>query len=78
MQSNKCHHLQQSQNATLCWPDVQSDYFTKEQMTKYEVLADSDKVWEKTLTHFTDLYTLCKAYGNDRVAISGFKSAAHV
>jgi hypothetical protein len=23
------------------------DYFTKEQMTKYEILADSDKVWEK-------------------------------
>jgi hypothetical protein len=55
-----------------------SIYFTKEQMTKYEILADLDKVWEKTLTHFTDLYTLRKAYGNDRVANSGFESAAHV
>jgi hypothetical protein len=55
-----------------------SDYFTKEQMTKYEILADSDKVWEKPLTHLTDLYTLRKAYGNDRVANSSFKSAAHV
>jgi hypothetical protein len=51
---------------------------TKEQMTKYEILADSDKVWEKTLTHFTDLYALRKAYGNNRAAISGFESAAHV
>ncbi len=41
-----------------------SDYFTKEQMTKYEILADSDKVWGKNLTHFTDLYALRKAYGN--------------
>jgi hypothetical protein len=55
-----------------------SNYFTEEQMTKYEILADSDKVWEKTLTHFTDLYALRKAYGNDRAANSGFESAAHV
>ncbi len=34
------------------------NYFTKEQMTKYEILIDSDKVWKKTLTHFTDLYAL--------------------
>ncbi len=47
-------------------------------MAKYEILADLDKVWEKTLTHFTDLYALRKAYGNDRVANSGFESAAHI
>ncbi len=55
-----------------------SDYFTKEQMTKYGFLADLDKVWEKTLTHFMDLYALHKAYGNNRAANSSFKSAAHV
>jgi hypothetical protein len=55
-----------------------SNYFTKEQTTKYEILADSDKLWEKNLTHFTDLYALCKAYGDDRAATSGFESAAHV
>ncbi len=33
---------------------------------------------KKTLTHFTDLYALRKAYGDDRAANSGFKSAAHV
>jgi hypothetical protein len=40
--------------------------------------SDSDKVWGKTLTHFTDLYALHKTYGNDRAANSGFESAAHV
>ncbi len=55
-----------------------SDYFTKEQMAKYEILADSDKVWEKNLTHFMDLYALRKAYGNNRAANSGFKCSAHV
>jgi hypothetical protein len=55
-----------------------SNYFTKEQMTKYEILADLDKVWEKTLTHFMELYALHKAYGNDKAANSGFEGAAHV
>jgi hypothetical protein len=54
-----------------------SNYFTKEQMTKYEILKDLDKVWDKTLTHFTDLYALRKSYGGNRAANSGFKSAAH-
>ena len=30
-----------------------SDYFTEEQMTKYEILLDANKVWDKTLAHFT-------------------------
>jgi hypothetical protein len=55
-----------------------SDYFTEEQMTKYEILLDADKDWDKTLAHFTDLLSLHKAYGDDKVANSGFKSAAHV
>jgi hypothetical protein len=55
-----------------------SDYFTKEQMTTFKILPDADKVWDKTLAHFTDLYARRKAYGDDRAANSGFKSAAHV
>jgi hypothetical protein len=55
-----------------------SDYVTKEQMTKYEILSDANKVWDKTLAHFTELFSLCKAYGNDKAANSGFESAAHV
>jgi hypothetical protein len=55
-----------------------SDYFTKEQMTKYEILLDSNKVWDKTLAHFTDLFSLRKAYGDKKAATSGFESAAHI
>jgi hypothetical protein len=53
------------------------DYFTEEQMTKYKILLDGNKVWDKALAHFTDLFSLRKAYGNDNAANSGFKSAAH-
>jgi hypothetical protein len=55
-----------------------SNYFTEEQMTKYEILSDTNKVWDKTLAHFTELFSLCKAYGNDKAANSGFESAAYV
>ena len=55
-----------------------SDYFTKEQMTKYEILSDANKVWDKTLTHFTELFALRKAYGGDKAANMGFESAAHI
>ena len=55
-----------------------SDYFTEEQMTKYEILPDANKVWDKTLAHFTELFSLRKAYGDDKAANSGFESAAHV
>jgi len=54
-----------------------SDFF-EEQMTKYEILLDSNKVWDKTLVHFTELFSLRKAYGDDRAAYSGFESAAHI
>ena len=55
-----------------------SDYFTEEQMTKYEILSDANKVWDKTLAHFTELFSLRKAYGDEKAASSGFESAAHV
>jgi len=45
-----------------------SDYFTKEQMTKYEILSDTNKVWDKTLAHFTELFSLRKACDDDRAA----------
>ena len=53
-----------------------SDYFTEEQMTKYKILLDVNK--DNTQAHFTELFSLHKAYGNDRAANSGFESAAHV
>ncbi len=55
-----------------------SDYFTEEQMTKYEILSDANKVWDKTLAHFTDLFSLRKAYGNNKAANSRFECAAHI
>ena len=54
-----------------------SDYFTEEQMTKYEILSDGNKVWDKTYAHFTDIFSLRKAYSDDKTANSGFESAAH-
>jgi hypothetical protein len=38
-----------------------SDYFTEEQMTKYEMRLDSDKAWDPTLNHFSKLFAQCKA-----------------
>jgi hypothetical protein len=38
-----------------------SNYFTEEQMTKYEILSDSNKVWDKTRAHFAELFSLRKA-----------------
>ncbi len=55
-----------------------SNYFTKEQMTKYQILSDANKVWDKTLAHFMDLFSLRKAYGNNKAANSKLESAAHV
>ncbi len=54
-----------------------SDYFTEEQMTKYEILSDANKTWDKTLAHFTELFSLCKAYSEERAENSGFESTAH-
>jgi hypothetical protein len=53
-----------------------SDYFTEDQMTKYEMQSDADKEWDPTLDHFSKLFAQCKAYGKNRAANSGFESAA--
>jgi hypothetical protein len=53
-----------------------SDYFTEDQMTKYEMRLDADKEWDPKLDHFSKLFAQRKAYGNDRAANSGFESAA--
>jgi hypothetical protein len=55
-----------------------SDYFTKEQMTKYEMLVDKDKTWALTLQRFTQLYGQQKAYGDNCAANSGFDSMANI
>ncbi len=55
-----------------------SDYYTKEQMTKYEMQADVNKTWLDTLHFFTKLFAQRKAYGDDHVANSGFDSVTHI
>jgi hypothetical protein len=55
-----------------------SDYFTKEQMTKYKMLINKDKTWALTLQHFTQLCAQQKAYGDNRAANSGFDSMANI
>ncbi len=55
-----------------------SDYFTEEQMTKYEMQRDADKVWMTTLQFFANLYAQRKVDGNDCAANSKFDSAARV
>ncbi len=51
-----------------------SDYFTEEQMTKYEMQLDTNKAWDPTLNHFSKLFAQYKAYSNDCAANSGFES----
>ncbi len=53
-----------------------SNYFTEEQMIKYEMQLDTNKAWDPTLDHFSKLFAQCKAYGNDRTANSRFKTTA--
>ncbi len=55
-----------------------SNYFIKEQMTKYEMLVNKDKTWALTLQHFMQLYAQQKVYGDDRAANSGFNSIANI
>ncbi len=45
-------------------------------MTKYKTRLDTNKVWNPTLNHFSKLFAQGKAYGDNRTANSGFKSAA--
>ncbi len=42
-----------------------SDYYTKEQMTKYKIQADINKTWLHTLQFFPKLFAQRKAYGDD-------------
>jgi hypothetical protein len=48
-----------------------SDYYTKDQMTKYKMKANINKTWHHTLQFFTKLFAQCKAYGDNRAANSG-------
>jgi uncharacterized membrane protein YgcG len=55
-----------------------SDYYTKEQMTKYKMQTDANKTWLHTLQYFTKRFAQRKAYGDNCVANSSFDSVAHI
>jgi hypothetical protein len=55
-----------------------SNYYSKDQMTKYKMNANINKTWLHTLQFFTKLFAQRKAYGGDRAANSNFDSAAHI
>jgi hypothetical protein len=55
-----------------------SDYYTKDQMTKYKMKADINKTWLHTLQFFTKLFAQRKAYRDARAANSGLNSEAHI
>jgi hypothetical protein len=55
-----------------------SNYYTKDQMTKYKIKADINKTWLHTLQLFTKLFAQCKAYRDARAANSNFDSVAHI
>ena len=40
--------------------------------------TNKEYYWEKTLTYFTNLYTILKTYSEDRDVESGFESAANI
>ncbi len=55
-----------------------SNYYTKEQMTKYKMQTDVNKTWLHTLQFFIKLVAQCKAYGDDCTANSSFDNVAHI
>jgi uncharacterized membrane protein YgcG len=55
-----------------------SDYYTEDQLTKYEMKADINKTWLYTLQFFTKLFAQYKAYGDNCAANSGFDDVAHI
>jgi hypothetical protein len=55
-----------------------SDYYTKEQMTKYKMQADVNKIWLHTLQFSPNFFAQPKAYGDNHAANSSFNSALHI
>jgi hypothetical protein len=55
-----------------------SNYFTEEQMTKYKMQSNANKVWSTMLQFVANLQAQHKAYGDNRAANSGFDSMALV
>jgi hypothetical protein len=79
-QQKKCKNinviiLEEAKTLHFVGKMYKSDYYTKEQMTKYKMQADVNKTWLHTLK-----LTFCqrKACRDNCAANSGFDSAAHI
>jgi hypothetical protein len=72
-QQKKCKNI----NIIMLEED-KNNYYTKEQMTKYEMQMDVNKTWLHTLQFVTKPFAQRKAYGDDCAANSGFDSAVHI
>jgi hypothetical protein len=82
-QQKKCKNikviiLEEAKTLHFVGQMYKSDYYTKEQMTKYEMQTEVNKTWLYTLQFFTKLFAQRKAYGDNRVANSGVDNAVHV
>jgi uncharacterized membrane protein YgcG len=55
-----------------------SNYYTEEQMTKYEMQMDVNNTWLHNLQFFTKLFAQRKAYGDGCLVNRGFDSLAHI
>jgi hypothetical protein len=82
-QQKKCKHinviiLDEAKTVHFVGQMYKSDYYTKEQMTKYKMQTDVNMTWLHTLEFFTQLFAQCKAYGDNFAANSGFDSAVHI
>ena len=42
----------------------ESDWFTKENMTKWEEKDEQNKTWDMHKSHFEKCYTMCKQYND--------------
>jgi hypothetical protein len=78
MHNDQRHHFRQSQNPPLCWTNVQERLFHQGTDDQIRDPVGFEQGMGQKLAHFTELFSLRKAYGNNRAANSGFTSAAHI
>jgi hypothetical protein len=82
-QQKKCKNintiiLKEAKTLNFVGQMYKSNYYTEEQMTKYEMQVDVNKIWLHTLQFFTTLFAQHKAYRDNRGANSGFNSVDHI
>jgi hypothetical protein len=82
-QQKKCKNinviiLEEAKTLHFVGQMYKSDYYTKEQMTKYKMQTKINKTWFHTLQFLTNLFAQGKAYRDNCAANSSLDSAAHI